>query len=122
MALAKQIVGSITSALAALQDIAVTSQLIRRVAKPHVPGQPQAYTSTSYEIKYVPGTYTHKEIDGTNVRTSDVRLTMFPFSATPAVNDLIMLGGIQYRIVTFVPVFVGELIATYDVQVRPNGI
>ena len=122
MGLAKQIVDSVTTALAALQDIAVSGQLLRRVAKTHVPGQAQKYTTTTFAIKYVPGAYKHNEIDGTNVRSGDMRLTIFPFNGTPSVNDLIIIGGIEFRIKTFVPTYVGELIALYDVQVRPHGI
>lgn len=122
MGLAKQIVDSVTTALAALHDVAVTGQLIRRVAKAHVPGEDQKYTTTTFTITYIPGSYKHTEIDGTNVRSGDLRLTIFPFKGTPSVNDLIIIGGIEFRIKTFVPTYVGELIALYDVQVRPHGI
>lgn len=75
---------------------------------------------TDLTVKAVVTDYSQYQTDGTIVQAGDKRMLIAALALTsaPALNDIIIDGAVQYRIVDFKTVQPGPVPILYKVQVR----
>lgn len=62
--------------------------------------------------------YDKKEIDGTNILRTDMRVFFEPSSTSPAVDDKCTVNSVAYRVVMVQPLNPGGTAVLYTVQLR----
>ncbi len=113
-----------------LQDLAISAELRRRVAVPHVPGQVTNYLETVYDIRIIYDQFTETELlsgfredrEGlpSQILGTDVKLLVFGDSGIPQPNDVIAVCTTQYRVMSNVKhIKAGSEIVLSIVQGRP---
>lgn len=118
--LAQDVLTATLEALESLEDLAIDALIVSRVADTFVPGQPQGYQESSYEVKVVITNFNFNELQG-QVLASDIKVLVFPFSAIPKPNDELRIGSLKYRIIKSNAQYVGSEIALHEAQARPLG-
>lgn len=76
--------------------------------------------ATSSAVVAPPEPYKQNRIDGTTIRNGDI-MTAIAQSAiafTPAINDRVTLNGVDWEVIAVNPVFSGEQVAMYELQLR----
>ncbi len=67
-----------------------------------------------------PEAYHQRYIDGDTVQVGDVSIMLPSASAgfVPAINTVVTIDGLEWRVVGFNPVYSGEQVALYKLQLR----
>lgn len=73
---------------------------------------------TSDNIKVAIESYTSNEIDGTNVRSGDIKITIINDNVTLDSKDSIIMDDINYNIVNIEPQKLDDVILAYTIQLR----
>ncbi len=84
------------------------------------PVSPATYTGSAVRLQY-----STRDIDGTRIRTGDVKLLVSPVQAggaslpTPKPGDGVTFGGISYSVIACQPLdYTGDLVVAFEVQAR----
>jgi hypothetical protein len=111
---------AVVQAREALEDLLVEVPVTSRTPNDHVPGQVQTYVPTVKTMKMAVLNYTDKEIDGNQVKSVDLKAVLFPIDGSVETNDLILHGGVTYRIHRNDPTMIGTTVLINTLQLRPT--
>lgn len=76
-------------------------------------------TSTDKSIEVVIDKFAFNEIDGEQVKNSDVKLVMFNNDDTvPSLSDKVVLNGVTYDLINVSPVQAGSKVIIFMLQLR----
>lgn len=78
-------------------------------------------TTTDHTVKTAPpSAYTQRQLDSSQVQVGDLRVILpdKPISFTPSTSDRVVIDGVIGSIVQANPLYSGELVAYWDLQVR----
>lgn len=77
-------------------------------------------TRASRSVKAVVGNFDVRDVDGTIVKGTDVKLVVsgLDFETAPTTTDEFVLGGVTYKVVRVMPLHSGDLAAAYELQGR----
>ena len=75
-------------------------------------------SATSWTGKGAAFNYNKNEVDGTQIRADDLRLTLEAVSTPPITGDTVTVNGIDYTAVGVTTTSPGGTVVKYDVQLR----
>ena len=84
-------------------------------------GTDGAGATTTYSGNAAVFDYKSREIDGTNILQSDIRLLAERLTTVPERGDTVSIGGINYRVMRASPLAPGGVAVTYNLQLRVGG-
>lgn len=73
-----------------------------------------------YPITVVVDRYTSREVDGTRIRSDDLKVMIAKASlpVEPTTNDQLLIGGVGYAIIDVRPTNPGGMVIMYEAQAR----
>lgn len=118
--LKSSILAAVEAARLAAQDLIVDAILTHREDVKHIPGVAPVYPETVNTISVLPTKFEDKEIDGQRVKASDFKYLAFPKAGVepPVPNDLLEIGGLNYRVIFNDRVMAGDTVALSQLQLR----
>lgn len=118
MSLVKLITDAVNQARVQLGDLIVATQL-RRVAGTYDKSTSKVIqTEKISTVNIAIIKFEFKEIDGTLVRTDDLKGLIFDTDQDVQDSDKLMFNGVEYEIIKTTPTYAGSTLVLLEVQLR----
>lgn len=119
MSLATDVVKGVEEAKKALADLVISVPLTKVGTSTYNTSTGKLTPSESTPtIEMCVTAFGHDEIDGTNVRSDDLKGVVFTVSQDIDSEDRVTIGGVEYKVCGVQRHFAGEILVLYEVHLR----
>lgn len=119
MALSSKLLAAVQATKARLGDLVIGVTLVQKASPTYnVTSARKSHTSNRFVLDAVLDKFNFKEIDGSIVQASDVKLLVFVTDMIPQIQDRIIIGEIEYNVIGKEPVQAGGQVLVHILQLR----